>query len=241
MRSRKSCRRTSWTAHCSISRRYARPEVLFSAATLPSMSTASSSARSRLLLRTRASTRLRCRASRYATGDALRCLTTRRRDPSPAGFPPHGRGPGSSPERSCCAHAAFRRFDAVPRNEIAAGATYAIAATLAAWLHPVIAPFVLAPFLWAAFEVLRDSSSLRRSRLVRLAALAVATGAPMAALLLPPLFAHPEALTGKALIDRRSLETLAGVWYAWLGTPSTFAVLVCCAMAAYGAREVWRA
>ena len=63
----------------------------------------------------------------------------------------------------------------------------------------------------------------------------------MAALLLPPLFAHPEALTGKALIDRPSLETLAGVWYAWLGTPSTFAVLACCAMAAYGAREVWRA
>jgi hypothetical protein len=81
---------------------------------------------------------------------------------------------------------------------------------------------------------------VRRTRFLRLAALALATALPMAALLLPPLIAHPEALTGKAGIDRPALDTLVGIWYAWLGTPSTIALLTCCAMAAVGARTVWR-
>lgn len=139
------------------------------------------------------------------------------------------------------AHAAFRRFDASSEREIGAAATYVGTATIAAWLHPIIAPFVLAPFLWAAFDSRRQSPPARRARLLRLGALALATAMPLAALILPPLVAHPESLTGKALIDRPNPETLFGVWYAWLGTPSTLAVLVCCALAAYGARDVWRA
>ena len=139
------------------------------------------------------------------------------------------------------AHAAFRRFDAASRGEIGTATTYVITATLAAWLHPIIAPFVLAPFLWAAFDSRRQSSPARPARLLRLGMLAFATGVPLAALILPPLLAHPESLTGKALIDRPSLETIFGVWYAWLGTPATLAVLVCCALAAYAARDVWRA
>ena len=139
------------------------------------------------------------------------------------------------------AHAAFHRFDSAPRGEFRAGIAYAIAATLAAWLHPIIAPFVVAPFLWAFFGLLRMPPSTRRARFQRVAGLAVATGLPMAALLLPPLLAHPEALSGKAGIDRPGLDTLIGVWYAWLGTPSTGVVVLCCALAAVGARDVWRA
>jgi len=139
------------------------------------------------------------------------------------------------------AHAAFHRFDAGPRSQIAAGATYAIAAALAAWLHPIIAPFLVAPFLWAGFDLVRGPSELRGPRFRRLFALAVATGVPMAALLVPPLLAHPESLVAKAGIDRPGFDTLVGAWYAWLGTPSTFAVFACCALAIVGAGAVWRA
>ena len=34
---------------------------------------------------------------------------------------------------------------------------------------------------------------------------------------------------------------MIGAWYAWLGTPSTAVVLLCVALAAYGAPGVWRA
>ena len=139
------------------------------------------------------------------------------------------------------AHAAFQQYDAARINMRGAGAVYAVAATLAAWLHPIIAPFVVAPFLFALSDLRRESAPLRRARFIRLAALALATAVPMAALLLPPLLAHPEALTGKAGIDRPGIDTLVGVWYAWLGTPYTLAVLACVALAAFGARDVWRA
>jgi hypothetical protein len=74
-----------------------------------------------------------------------------------------------------------------------------------------------------------------------LAALAAATAAPAAALLLPPFLAHPESLAGKAGIDRPGIDTFVGVWYTWLGTPSTMAMLACCVLALIGARGVWRA
>ena len=125
------------------------------------------------------------------------------------------------------AHAAFQRFDTARSGARRAGAAYVIAASLAAWLHPIIAPFVVAPFLWALYDLRREPPPLRQARFVRLAGLALATGVPMAALLLPPLIAHPEALTGKAGIDRPGVDTLVGVWYAWLGTPST--LRCCCA------------
>ena len=143
------------------------------------------------------------------------------------------------------AHAAFHSFDAATRGEprvwVTAGAGYAAMAALAAWLHPIVAPFVVAPLLWALVDLRHATPDARRSRFRRLAGLALATGVPMAVLLVPPLLAHPEALAGKAGIDGPSRDTFAGVWYAWLGTPSTIAVALCCALAAYGARDAWRA
>ena len=138
------------------------------------------------------------------------------------------------------AHAAFHRFDHEPREGIAAGAAYAVMATLAAWLHPIAVPFVAAPFLWAGCDVWRSPSGLRAARAKRLAALAIATAVPSAALLLPPFLVHPGALAAKAGIDRPGVDTFVGVWYEWLGTASTSAVLGCCALAVIGARSVWR-
>src|SRR5215831_1763134 len=76
------------------------------------------------------------------------------------------------------AHAAFQRFDSAPQDRIVAGACYAATATLAAWLHPIVVPFVVAPFLWAGFDLLRSAPGTRAERLKRLAALALATVAP---------------------------------------------------------------
>src|SRR5208283_1870310 len=58
---------------------------------------------------------------------------------------------------------------------------------------------------------------------------------------LPPILAHPESLWGKSSVDTPNLGTLIGVWYAWLGTASTGAVVLCLTLAAYGARDLWRA
>ena len=139
------------------------------------------------------------------------------------------------------AHAAFHRYHASARGSTPAGIAYGTAATLTTWLHPVAAPFVLAPLLWALTQLHHVAPAERRKHLLRLVCLAVPTGVAIALLILPPLFAHPQSLANKSGVDLPGLETLVGVWYAWLGTPSTVVVVLCVALAAYGAPAVWRA
>jgi hypothetical protein len=138
--------------------------------------------------------------------------------------------------------AAFRRYtehtDRARGRELA---LYAATAALAAWLHPVVVPFVAAPFFPAASRVLREENPApRRTALLRLAAALLAAGVPVTALLLPPLLAHPESLSLKSGIDLPRLETLVGVWYHWFGTGSTAALLVAASLALFGAPVVWR-
>lgn len=140
------------------------------------------------------------------------------------------------------AHAAFRRFwDPLSGAGGWAGVLYVAAATLTTWLHPILGPFVLAPFAWAMFELRRVPESQRRPQLRRLAGLALSTGAAMAVLILPPLFAHPYAMIGKGGVDAPTVDTLVGAAHAWLGTPHGAVVMLCLALAALGARDVARA
>jgi hypothetical protein len=139
------------------------------------------------------------------------------------------------------AHAAFARYHAAPRGRAGAGFVYGMASTLAVWLHPIVVPFVLAPLLWGGLQLRHSVQAHRRQRLMRLVWIALPTCLAMAALVLPPILAHPESLLGKSGVDAPDIGTLIGVWYAWLGTGSTSAVVVCTALAAYGARDVWRA
>jgi len=139
------------------------------------------------------------------------------------------------------AHGAYQKYHVAARGQLTAGATYAFAAALATWLHPVVGPFVVAPLLWGLAEVRRAPTADRRAALLRWLILAVATGALTAAVVLPPLLAHPMSLAAKGGIDVPGARTLVGVWYAWLGTPSTVAVVACISLAAYGAPIVWRA
>lgn len=137
------------------------------------------------------------------------------------------------------AHVAFRRYAEGTSARRTDAAVYAGAATLAAWLHLVVVPFVIAPLVPAAWRAMRASSTERRHRWMRLIVLAVAAGIPMSALLLPPLLAHPESLSLKSGMDLPRLETLAGVWYHWFGTGSTSAVALCAGLAVVGAPVVW--
>ncbi|MEO8344495.1 MAG: hypothetical protein ABI607_02270 [Betaproteobacteria bacterium] len=139
------------------------------------------------------------------------------------------------------AHAAYQRYHAAPRGQFLAAATYAVLAALCTWLHPVVGPFVAAPLLWG-FAALRNVAPTdRRHAFLRWLALAAWTGAITAALVLPPLLTHPMSLAAKGGADRPGMDSLIGVWYAWLGTPSTAVVMACVAFAAMGAPTVWRA
>ncbi len=139
------------------------------------------------------------------------------------------------------AHVAFRRYVDGANGGRRELALYAASATLAAWLHPVVVPFVVAPFVPATWGCLRSpSGAARKVALLRLAAPALAAGVPMTALLLPPLLAYPESLSLKGGIDLPHADTLIGVWYHWFGSGATPAVLVCSALALAGAPVVWR-
>ena len=139
------------------------------------------------------------------------------------------------------AQAAFQRYRDAPRRKVAgAGALYVATASLATWMHPIIGPFVLAPFVWALLDIRSVSPGARGRSLLRLVVLAVATGVAIGALVLPPILANPHSMTNKSGVDSPNFGTLVGVWYAWLGTPSSIAVVVSIALAAAGAGAVWR-
>ena len=138
------------------------------------------------------------------------------------------------------AHVAFRRCIQAPALRRPDALLYACSATLAAWLHPIVAPFVVAPFVPAAWRWLRATRDTRGGTFGRLAALALGTGIPMAALIAPPLLAHPESLGLKSGVDLPRADTLLGIWYQWFGTGSTPVVILCAALAIAGAPIVWR-
>ena len=138
------------------------------------------------------------------------------------------------------AHVAFRRYVEAPAPRRSDAVLYTSSAALAAWLHPVAAPFVVAPFVLAAWRWLHSAREQTRPAFVRLATLALATAIPMAVLLLPPLLAHPESLSLKSGVDLPRADTILGAWYHWVGTGSTPAAVLCAALAIAGAPVVWR-
>ncbi|MDX1380608.1 MAG: glycosyltransferase family 39 protein [Xanthomonadales bacterium] len=133
------------------------------------------------------------------------------------------------------AHYAFYRYWRSERPGPAWAAAFSAAAALCIWLHPVTGPFVVAPFL---LEAARAALSSDGQTLKRLLWLALPSGALTAALVLPPLLADAGALGDKAGIGDLAPETLSGVWFMWLGTPSLFCVAMLLLFAAVGFRDV---
>jgi hypothetical protein len=138
------------------------------------------------------------------------------------------------------AHGAYQRYHTVPRGRWIAGTAYALSAAIATWLHPVVGAFAVAPLLWGFAQLRNARATERRDHFFRWFRLALATGVLIAAAVLPPLVVHPGSLAAKSGINFPDAQTLIGVWYAWFGTSSTVVVLICAALAAYGAPVVWR-
>ena len=119
------------------------------------------------------------------------------------------------------AHGAYQRYHGRRAAQLPAGATYAVAAALATWLHPVVGPFVVAPLLWGSGAACgtrrppigaqpccagwhpgrRDGRADCRGRAAAAARASRCRSPPRAASTFP------------------DAQTLVGVWYAWLGTP----------------------
>ena len=63
------------------------------------------------------------------------------------------------------AHGAYQRYHDAARGRAGAGMTYAVAAALATWLHPVVGPFVVAPLLWGLAALRHTPRADRRASL----------------------------------------------------------------------------
>ncbi|MEO8132969.1 MAG: glycosyltransferase family 39 protein [Betaproteobacteria bacterium] len=138
------------------------------------------------------------------------------------------------------AHHAFDRYFETSRHRSAFGALYALCAILATWMHLIAGPAVVAPFLFQAWSLYRDAPGRRGARIRLLLPLGVLTAAGMALAVLPPLAGDVSAISGKSGADSPSADTIAGVWYWWIGTGSTAIVVASLLLAAMGVPELWR-
>lgn len=121
------------------------------------------------------------------------------------------------------------------------GALAVGAGTLAAWMHLAMAGFVAAAFAVAAVRIAYLPSPQREQRLWRLGVLAIAMAGVAAALVLPPLLAHPEAMALKSGVATPNLDTVLGAWFAWTGTTSPWIAAAALLLALIGVRPLARA
>ncbi len=121
------------------------------------------------------------------------------------------------------AHVAFQHYLKTGWKRPAAPLAYCLVAPLCIWLHAVTGPFVVAPFIYEGCRALWQHNWTRLQQLIMLA---LPSGALTLLAIAPPLLGDPEALTGKAGAANIQLETLTGIWFMWLGTPSALCVAV---------------
>lgn len=118
-----------------------------------------------------------------------------------------------------------------------AGLLYVLCAVFSCWLHIIIAPLVIAPFVVIGLTALysRDWNKIRR-----LLVLAIPTAIGLLVFLLPPLLSNPAALSGKMGLHTPNLDTLQGALYGWLGTSSTLVVIVAMVLVALGSKRLFQ-
>jgi hypothetical protein len=138
------------------------------------------------------------------------------------------------------AHASCLHFFAQRNRGWGAATLYVVCAALATWAHPVVGPFVLAPLVFGAAAVVAAAPGARRQAALRFGTLSLATGATIAALILPPLLGDYHSLIAKGGADMLTLDTLEGVWFAWYGTASPRKVILVIVLAAIGAPTIWK-
>jgi hypothetical protein len=98
----------------------------------------------------------------------------------------------------------------------------------------------LAPIAWSLWSARNLAPAARRTAINHALRIAFVTVALIATLLLPPILAHPEALTRKSGVNVPSLATLGGAFYAFFGTGSTPVLLLSGAFCLIGAPAVLR-
>lgn len=138
------------------------------------------------------------------------------------------------------AHFAFSRYCGNTSHRLAFGVLYGVAAVLATWMHLIVGPFVVAPFLYEGISILRAAAPERQLRFRRVLLLGLPTAIGMLLFILPPLLTNFSVIGAKSGIDSPSWQTIVGVWYVWIGTPSTMVVLTFLVLAAIGAPKLWR-
>ena len=130
---------------------------------------------------------------------------------------------------------AFRRWWLERRSMHAA--IYVVATFLAGWLHPLTLPFTLSPFLYYGVCALRP---LDRVAWTRLMALGVATVAPLAFALLPPLLTDWADFSHKAARDSVTLESAYRTALMLAGTASPLVAALSFVAAVAGFRTIMR-
>lgn len=138
---------------------------------------------------------------------------------------------------SLLAIVAFQKFIESERSFLKPGIIYVICALSSVWLHLITLPLVVAPFLVHGLPAL-----LRQDwdRLRRLTWLGLVTLAGLLVFVLPPMLAHPEALSVKLGVQLPDFQTYYGVLFVWLGTASLSLVLIGIFFVVSGARPAWQ-
>lgn len=138
------------------------------------------------------------------------------------------------------AHFAFYRYCSNTAHRLAFGVLYGVTAVLATWMHLIVGPFVISPFLYEGISILRTAAPERQFRFRRVLLLGLPTSIGMLLFILPPLLTNFAMIGAKSGSDSPNWQTIIGVWYVWLGTPSTMVVLTFLALVAIGASRLWR-
>jgi len=139
-----------------------------------------------------------------------------------------------------CLDKAVEKNNVLSRSALA----YALISTLVLWMHPITGPFLIAPLisLWWHRSVRKETSKkVADQSFYPLIFLSLITSILFSLAVLPPLLGDPAALTGKSGVHSIKWATLAGVWFAWLGTNSLVVVLMAVAFAIVGATSIWQA
>lgn len=138
--------------------------------------------------------------------------------------------------------AAFLRFWQTQNlnRKLLWGSFYVLAAALSTWLLPISGFFVIAPFFWALWQILRSHSHQERAQWFRqIVLLGLAFSLIVSLLLIPPLLHDYQSLLVKSGRDTINVETIKGAVYLWFGCTQTWTAIFFLIAAIVGIKKCW--
>jgi hypothetical protein len=133
---------------------------------------------------------------------------------------------------------AFERWQRERRTGWAVA--YVVATVAAAWLHLLTIVFTLWPFVWFGVPALRDAWRRSPRAFVRIVALAIATVAGLALVLVPPLAGDWRAMAAKAGAGAVEGDTLYRALLMAFGISSPLLLVAMALVLALGIWRVWK-